>query len=49
MIYHIQQRQDFKKHGYVIKYEDMKDKDHQGGYNVHTVIEEFLKEIHKNC
>lgn len=49
MIYHIQQRQDFKNHGYVIKYDDMKNKDHQGGFNVHTVIEEFLKEIHKNC
>lgn len=41
----IEQRQDFKNGGYVIKYEDMKNKAHQGGYNVHNVIQQFLKDI----
>lgn len=41
----INQRQDFTQHGWVIKYEDMNNKDHQGGYNVHQVIETWLKTI----
>lgn len=41
----IEQRQDFKHHGHVIKYADMKDLSHQGGYNVHNVIERFLETI----
>lgn len=40
-----QNRQDFKYHGKVIKYDDMKDTDHQGGYNVHIVIDYFLKKV----
>lgn len=43
----IEQRQDFKHHGKVIKYDDMKDLSHQGGYNVYNVIERFLETIHK--
>lgn len=43
----IEQRQDFKCHGYVIKYDDMENKEHQGGFNVHNVIEEWLKVIHE--
>lgn len=39
------QRQDFKHHGKVIKYNDMTNKEHQGGYNVHQVIETFLNVI----
>lgn len=35
-------RQDFKTHGKVIKYNDMKNTDHQGGYNVHLVVDYFL-------
>lgn len=42
----IEQRQDFRHHGKTIKYEDMKDKDHQGGFNVFNVIERFLEEIY---
>lgn len=38
-------RQDFKYGGKVIQYDDMKDKKHQGGYNVHLVIEYFLNKI----
>jgi len=41
----IPQRQDFKNGGYVIKYDDMKTKYHQGGYNVEQVLKRFLK----NC
>lgn len=42
----VPQRQDFKYHGYVIKYDDMKNTTkHQGGYNVHEVIEHWLKAI----
>lgn len=41
----INQRQDFKSKGYVIQYEDMKNKEHQGGYNVYQVIERFLETI----
>ena len=41
----IDQRQDFTQHGWVIKYKDMKNKDHQGGYNVHQVIERFIQTI----
>lgn len=40
-----QNRQDFKYHGKVIKYDDMKDTDHQGGFNVHLVIDYFLRKI----
>lgn len=40
-------RQDFKYHGKVIKYYDMKDTDHQGGYNVHIVIDYFLNKVDK--
>ena len=42
----IQQRQDFKYHGHTIKYNDMKDLSHQGGFNVHNVIERFLETIY---
>lgn len=45
-IYGIKQRQDFKYGGKTIKYDDMETKDHQGGYNVHEVIEKFLETIH---
>ena len=38
-------RQDFKYGGKVIMYDDMKNKDHQGGYNVHLVIDYFLNKI----
>lgn len=41
----IEQRQDFTQHGWVIKYNDMDNKDHQGGFNVHNVIETFLQII----
>lgn len=41
----IEQRQDFRYGGRVIQYDDMKDKDHQGGFNVHNVIERFLEVI----
>ena len=41
----IEQRQDFKMGGKVIVYSDMKNKDHQGGFNVHNVIEHFIKMI----
>lgn len=37
------QRQDFKYHGQVIKYNDMRNKKHQGGYNVYQVIDYYLK------
>jgi len=40
-----QQRQDFKYGGKVIMYNDMSNKKHQGGYNVHLVIDYFLKKI----
>lgn len=39
------QRQDFKYGGKVIMYEDMKNKKHQGGYNVHIVIDYFLNKL----
>lgn len=42
----ILQRKDFTQHGWVIKYDDMNNKDHQGGYNVHNVIQTFLEVIH---
>ena len=38
-------RQDFKYGGKVIMYDDMSNKKHQGGYNVHLVIDYFLKKI----
>lgn len=41
----IEQRQDFKCGGYVIKYEDMNNCKHQGGYNVYNVIESWLRQI----
>lgn len=41
----IPQRQDFLNGGKVIKYDDMDSCEHQGGYNVHNVIEEFLSTI----
>lgn len=40
-----QNRQDFKYGGHTIQYEDMSNKKHQGGYNVHLVIEHFLKKV----
>lgn len=40
-------RQDFKYGGKVILYDDMKNKEHQGGYNVHIVVEKFLEKIHQ--
>lgn len=42
----IEQRQDFTQHGWVIKYDDMNNKDHQGGFNVHNVIETWLDIVH---
>ena len=36
------QRQDFKNHGYVIRYDDLSTLEHQGGYNVNNVFKEFL-------
>lgn len=45
----IEQRQDFKYHGKIIKYDDMTDKYHQGGFNVHNVIERWLEEVNKLC
>jgi len=39
------QRQDFLNHCLVIRYQDMKDNYHQGGYNVHVVIEKFLEKV----
>lgn len=44
----IEQRQDFLNGGYVIKYDDMNNCEHQGGYNVHNVIEMFLYTINAN-
>lgn len=41
------QRQDFRYGGRVIQYEDMKNKDHQWGFNVHNVIERFLETIER--
>lgn len=38
----IQQRQDFLNGGFVIKYKDMKNCYHQGGYNVWQVFEVWL-------
>lgn len=40
-----QNRQDFKHGGRVIMYEDMQNKKHQGGYNVHLVIDYFIRKI----
>jgi hypothetical protein len=45
---HKQNRQDFKYHGNVIKYDDMENKKHQGGYNVHLVVDYFLNKIRNN-
>lgn len=42
----IKQRNDFKTHSVVISYDDMEDDYHQGGYNVHNVVERFLEVIH---
>ena len=44
----IEQRQDFKYGGKVIKYDDMETKYHQGGFNVYNVIECFLKEVNRS-
>ena len=41
----IEQRQDFLNGGKVIKYDDMNNCEHQGGFNVHNVIEVFLDTI----
>lgn len=43
----IPQRQDFKNGGFVIKYDDMENSYHQGGYNVHQVVERFLENCEK--
>lgn len=40
-----EQRQDFLYGGKVIKYTDMDNNDHQGGFNVHKVIDIFLDNI----
>lgn len=40
-----QNRQDFTYGGHTIKYEDMQNKKHQGGYNVHLVIDYFLNKV----
>lgn len=45
----IEQRQDFRYGGKVIKYEDMENKKHQGGYNVHNVIEYFITKVENEC
>ena len=46
--YGIEQRQDFKNHGYVILYGDMKNKEkHQGGFNVHEVIEYWIQTVER--
>lgn len=46
--YGIEQRQDFKYHGRVILYSDMKNKEkHQGGFNVHNVIEYWIQLIER--
>lgn len=42
-----QNRQDFRYGGKVIKYPDMTNKKHQGGFNVHLVIDYFLKKVLK--
>ena len=42
---HKQNRQDFKYHGNVIRYDDMQNKKHQGGYNVHLVVDYFLNKL----
>lgn len=44
-ISNIEQRQDFKYGGKVIKYDDMNNQYHQGGFNVYNVIERFLLTI----
>ena len=44
----LEQRQDFKYGGKVIKYDDMDNLYHQGGYNVHNVIGKFLQEVTNN-
>lgn len=41
----IPQRHDFTHHGWVIKYDDMDSKYHQGGFNVHNVIEHFIDNV----
>lgn len=41
------QRQDFSYGGKVIKYDDMTNLYHQGGFNVHNVIERFLKYVNE--
>lgn len=41
----IEQRQDFKYGGHVIKYDDMVNLKHQGGFNVHNVIERFIQTV----
>lgn len=42
-----QNRQDFRYGGKVIKYPDMKDTKHQGGFNVYLVIDYFLNKVLK--
>lgn len=42
-----QNRQDFRYGGKVIKYSDMTNKKHQGGFNVHLVIDYFLNKVLK--
>lgn len=41
----VEQRQDFKNHGYRINYNDKLSKYNQGGFNVHNCIEHWLKFI----
>lgn len=48
-LYGTPQRQEFKTHGQVIQYKDMKNKDHQGGYNVHEVIEYWLSIVERGA
>ena len=43
----VKNRQDFTYGGHTIKYADMNNKKHQGGYNVHLVIDYWLNKIHK--
>lgn len=38
-------RQDFKYGGKVIMYDDMQNKKHQGGYNVHIVVDYFISKL----
>lgn len=40
-------RQDFKYGGKIILYPDMNNKKHQGGFNVHLVVDKFIERVIK--